>query len=135
MPWHSQKCQADSSLKSDRCWGFLQYMGATATRRITYRRLHDWLKSWYSEIMRLYQLKLYKEHFFPSFTNWTQRSYDQFHSRHTVALQQKFEGNKFPVHIFHYHRQRDNNLLESLFCDILQALTTCNNIRYATKPA
>ncbi|KAL7468822.1 hypothetical protein ACHAXS_009061 [Conticribra weissflogii] len=62
----------------------------------TYRRLHDWLLSFYNQIIDLYMGKYASgEEEYPSFVEWVQQHYEDFYSRHTVELIKRYKQNGF----------------------------------------
>ena len=98
----------------------------------TYRRVHDWRKSWYDEIANLY-LHVYlcsggKEGF-PSLMSWYGRQWQHqnasigLSSGGIAKLQDKYEHYGFPVHMIHYHSER--SLFDNIFCQIDKRVSLC----------
>ena len=96
---------------------------------VTYRRLHDWYKSWYSEIVKMY-LRTYIEYpqNFPSFVAWMENQ--TMIQKHTEALEERYTQHGFPVQVLHYHRNEP--LMENVLCTTIYAPHTCEAIRNHT---
>jgi hypothetical protein len=102
---------------------------------VTYRRLHDWYKSWYNEIVKMYLRSYLSERLgglpitFPSFVSWMENR-TMMNKAHTEALEQRYRNQNMSVQILHYHRKE--SLLENLFCTTLDLPMTCEAIRNGT---
>mmetsp|Transcript_7788 Transcript_7788/g.16786 ORF Transcript_7788/g.16786 Transcript_7788/m.16786 type:complete len:470 (-) Transcript_7788:27-1436(-) len=97
----------------------------------TYRRLHDWLLSFYNQIIDLYMGKYASgEEEYPSFVEWVQQQYEDFHSRHTVELIKRYKQNGFlEVGVVNIHDET-TTLMQNFFCNhVPNAKETCLVIR------
>lgn len=102
----------------------------------TYRRMHDWLPSWYNQIVDHYKMEYAKGNdTYPSILDWLEEKYDRFLLSHGVTLAERFKGYEFieSVHLINMHDMGDS-LVETFFCDILQAKATCNAIKDGARP-
>eukprot|EP00984_Skeletonema_dohrnii_P032031 scaffold25418_cov131-Skeletonema_dohrnii-CCMP3373.AAC.8 len=103
----------------------------------TYRRLHDWLPSWYNQIADHYQLEYARgNETYPSFVEWVEEKYDKFLKAHGVTVAERFKSYEFieSVHLINMHDMADS-LADTFFCDILQAKATCKAIKDGVRPS
>ncbi|KAL7457513.1 hypothetical protein ACHAWC_009057 [Mediolabrus comicus] len=104
----------------------------------TYRRLHEWLYSWYNQIVNAYRL-IYAtgDEKYPTFVEWL-RHFDSMVHRHGVAVAERYNSYKFieSVHLINMHDVgRDSSSVpENFFCNILQTETVCNAIKAGARP-
>mmetsp|Transcript_4962 Transcript_4962/g.9219 ORF Transcript_4962/g.9219 Transcript_4962/m.9219 type:complete len:356 (+) Transcript_4962:27-1094(+) len=105
---------------------------------VNYRRQHDWLPSWYNQIVELYRpVYIRGEARYPSFVEWIDETYHQFKEVHSIEVAQRFRksGRFESVDILNLH---EGELLENLFCNYIpHASATCQGIKdgaKATKP-
>ena len=103
----------------------------------TYRRLHDWLPSWYNQIVDHYKVEYAQgNETYPSILEWLEKKYDRFILSHGVTLAERFKSYEFieSVNLINMHDMGDS-LVETFFCDILQAKATCNAIKDGARPS
>ncbi|KAL7545379.1 hypothetical protein ACHAWF_008727 [Thalassiosira exigua] len=103
---------------------------------VNYRRLHEWLPSWYNQIVHLY-ISNYIQGLsrYPSFVEWIDHQYDKFLNVHAMAVATRYRNSgKFEsVHIMNMHNEVP--LLEDLFCNYIPfANATCRGIKEGAKP-
>ncbi|KAL3799457.1 hypothetical protein HJC23_013912 [Cyclotella cryptica] len=100
----------------------------------SYRRLHEWLFSFYNQIVQLY-LKRYirNETDYPSFVQWVESQYSNFLQVHTFAVAERYRnsGRIESVEVINMHDTAD--ILETLFCDFLETPVSCKAIQNRTK--
>jgi len=103
---------------------------------IVYRRLPDWYRSWYNEIMNLYSEKNRVSKKFDSFPQFLADKFDLFYARHTIGLEQAYRNHGFSfVSVLHFHR-KDTTVLENLFCHVIANLpNTCQGVLAAKSEA
>ena len=102
----------------------------------TYRRLHDWLPSWYNQIMDHYTLKYAAgDEKYPSFVEWLGTNFDEFLLAHSIEVAKRFDKYDFveSVDILNMHDMSD--LIEHFFCDHLQAESTCQALKDGAVPS
>ena len=103
---------------------------------VTYRRMHDWLPSWYNQIVELYLAKyIAGEHQYPNFIEWIEKEYNHFRQVHAMEVAQRYRNSgKFEsVEIINMHE--DVSLLQNLFCNYLPfANSTCQSIKNGEQP-
>lgn len=106
---------------------------------VTYRRLHDWLPSWYNQIMEHYQDGVYSKGHgeYPNFVEWLEENYDKFLEAHAAKLAERFGGYDFvdSVHMINMHDVGSSNSIEYFFCNHLRAVETCRAILDGAKPS
>lgn len=103
----------------------------------TYRRMHDWLPSWYNQIVDHYKVEYANGNgTYPSMLDWLEEKYNRFLLSHGVTLAERFKSYEFieSVHLINMHDMGDS-LVETFFCDILQAKATCNAIKDGARPS
>mmetsp|Transcript_6000 Transcript_6000/g.10353 ORF Transcript_6000/g.10353 Transcript_6000/m.10353 type:complete len:525 (+) Transcript_6000:131-1705(+) len=97
---------------------------------VDYRRQHDWLPSWYNQIVDLYTVKYIRgEARYPSFVEWIDERYNEFRQVHAIEVATRYRNSgKFEsVDILNMHD--DVSLLEDLFCNYVPfANATCQGI-------
>lgn len=104
---------------------------------VTYRRLHDWLPSWYNQIMDHYTIVYAKgEEKFPNFVEWIDTNYDKFLQAHGIKLADRYRSYDFveSVHLINMH-EVGKNMIDHFFCNHLQAKATCQAIKEGAKPS
>lgn len=103
-----------------------------------YRRLHDWLPSWYNEIVKLYTVVYVKgEEEYPSLVQWMEEKYDQFKAVHAMAVAQRFHdaGITESVEVLNMHDKTEPNMLDNFFCNYVPgANMMCQAVREGLKP-
>lgn len=103
---------------------------------VGYRRQHDWLPSWYNQIVDLYtQIYIQGKAPYPSFVEWINDRYHEFKQVHAIEVATRFrKSGKFEsVDILNMHEKV--GLLENLFCNHIPfANATCRGIRDGVKP-
>ena len=101
----------------------------------TYRRLHNWLPSWYNQIVDLYTLLYVSGEKYPSFVEWLDKNYVDFFQVHAIQLANRFNSYDIveSVDILNMHGIPD--LIEYFFCSQLQTNTTCQAIKDGAKPS
>jgi len=103
---------------------------------VGYRRQHDWLPSWYNQIVDLYTMKYVRgEAKYPSFVEWIDERYEEFRQVHAIEVATRFRNSgKFEsVDILNMHD--DVSLLENLFCNYVPgANATCKGVKDGAKP-
>jgi hypothetical protein len=101
----------------------------------TYRRLHEWLYSWYNQIVNAYRL-IYAagDEKFPTFVEWLDK-FDEIVQRHGVAVAERYNSYKFieSVHLINMHDVGDS-VPENFFCNILQTEAVCSAIKDGARP-
>lgn len=106
---------------------------------VMYRRLHDWLPSWYNQIMKHYT-KVYAkgEEDYPSFVEWLEANYDKFEEIHAIKLADRYRKIEYvkSVDVINMHEvAATSNLIEHFFCDHLHANAACRAIKDGAKPS
>lgn len=102
-----------------------------------YRRLHDWLPSWYNQIVEHYKLEYASgNERYPSFVDWLEKKYDYVLLKHGVTVAERFKSQEFieSVNLINMHDVGES-LVGTFFCDVLQAKATCNAIKGGMKPS
>jgi len=102
---------------------------------VAYRRLHEWLPSWYNQIVDLYKsVYIRGEATYPSFVDWIDSEYHNFMQVHAMNVAKRYrESGKFEsVRVFSMHDQTP--LLENVFCNQIKSPATCKAIRDGAKP-
>ena len=102
---------------------------------IAYRRLHEWLPSWYNQIVDLYKsVYIRGEASYPSFVEWIESEYENFLQVHAMNVLKRYrESGKFEsARVFSMHDQTP--LLENVFCNQIESPATCEAIRDGAKP-
>lgn len=106
---------------------------------VMYRRLHDWLPSFYNQIVDLYTLIYAKgEEEYPSFVEWLEKNYDKFEQMHAIMLADFYQKIDYvkSVDIINMHEVAANgNLIDHFFCDHLHAKSACQAIKDGAKPS
>lgn len=106
---------------------------------VTYRRLHDWIPSWYNQIMAHYQDKVYAQgrEEYPSFVEWLERNYDKFLDAHAANVAERFGRYDFvdSVHVINMHEVGRSNSIMHFFCDHLRAVETCRAVLDGARPS
>ena len=101
---------------------------------LTYRRLPEWYRSWFSEICRLYEKVFFSRKGFASFAEFMDNKYEIFYKRHAVSLEEKFRKAGYAVNILHLHRH-NTSLVENFVCHAISNLTnTCHGIHTVRDP-
>mmetsp|Transcript_4478 Transcript_4478/g.9813 ORF Transcript_4478/g.9813 Transcript_4478/m.9813 type:complete len:507 (+) Transcript_4478:365-1885(+) len=104
---------------------------------VGYRRQHDWLPSWYNQIVDLYTTQYIRgEAKYPSFVEWIDKRYEEFRQVHAIEVATRFRNSgKFEsVDILNMHD--DVGLMENLFCNYVPGATaTCKVIKDGANPA
>mmetsp|Transcript_38436 Transcript_38436/g.92653 ORF Transcript_38436/g.92653 Transcript_38436/m.92653 type:complete len:528 (-) Transcript_38436:98-1681(-) len=102
---------------------------------VTYRRMHDWLPSWYNQIMDLYlQNYILGKDRYPNFVEWIHTKYDEFSQVHTIEVANRYRksGHFESVEILNIHDEV--SLLENMFCNYVPfANATCKLIKDENK--
>ncbi len=101
----------------------------------TYRRLHEWLYSWYNQIVNAYRLKYATgDEKYPTFVEWLD-NFDEIVQRHGVAVAERYNIYNFveSVHLINMHDVGDS-VPENFFCNILQTEAVCNAIKDGARP-
>ena len=102
----------------------------------TYRRLHDWLPSWYNQIMVHYNIKYaHGEEKYPSFVEWLNANYDEFVLAHSIEVANRFRKYDFVESIDMVNMHDVSNLIEHFFCDHLQAKSVCHAAKEGFVPS
>lgn len=105
---------------------------------VNYRRMHEWLPSWYNQIMDLYLSNYIQgKSRYPSFVEWINTHFHHFKQVHAIEVATRYRNSgKFEsVEILNMHDgTRAGNmplpLLENLFCNYIQfANATCQTIK------
>lgn len=104
---------------------------------VMYRRLQDWLPSFYNQIVDHYTL-IYGagEEKYPSFVQWVEGKYDNFLAVHAMAVANRFRKYDYieSVEFLNMHEVvKKSNLVEYFFCDHLQTKSTCQAIKDGAK--
>ncbi|KAL7524031.1 hypothetical protein ACHAXR_001253, partial [Thalassiosira sp. AJA248-18] len=103
---------------------------------VTYRRLHDWLPSWYNQIMDHYTLIYAKgEEHYPSFVEWLNTSYDEFLLAHAIEVGDRFRSYDFVESVDILNMHNVSNLIEYFFCNHLDAKASCQAIKDGFAPS
>lgn len=109
---------------------------------VLYRRLHDWLPSWYNQIMSMY-LPNYAnmDERMPSYVEWIQKNYKTFLSRHSSEVAKRYRTSfrkdnsdptknvTYTVKFMNFH---DGKMLENFFCNVVPgrgANETCTAVK------
>jgi len=103
----------------------------------TYRRLHDWLPSWYNQIVDHYTIIYAKgEQNYPSFVEWIDKNYDDRLEAHAIKVSDRYRSCDFveSVHIINMHEVGKKSI-EHFFCNHLQARSVCRVIREGAEPS
>ena len=99
---------------------------------VTYRRLHDWLPSWYNQIMDLYlQNYILGKGRYPSFVEWIASDYHDFSKVHAIEVANRYRnsGRYESVEIINMHN--GVGLMENVFCNYVPfANATCKHIKH-----
>jgi len=102
----------------------------------TYRRLHEWLYSWYNQIVNAYRL-IYAtgDQKYPTFVEWLDKNFDKLVHRHGVAVAERYNIYNFveSVHLINIHDVGDS-VPDYFFCNILQTEAVCNAIKDGARP-
>jgi len=106
---------------------------------VHYRRLHDWLPSFYNQIVQHYNL-IYARAIedYPSFVDWLIEHYDEFLDAHAIAVADRYRSQHYvtEVDIINMHEVAStSNLIEYFFCSELKANSTCKAIHDGAKPS
>jgi len=106
---------------------------------VNYRRLHDWLPSWYNQIVDSY-MTIYAQgkQKYPNFVEWMEKNYDKFLESHAISVALRYASYDFveSVHLINMHNVSEkNNLVEHFFCDVLQAKAVCRAIEAGATPS
>ena len=102
---------------------------------MTYRRLHEWLPSWYNQIVELYKsVYIRGEATYPSFVDWIGSEFHNFMQVHAMNVAKRYsESGKFEsVRVFSMHDRTP--LLENIFCSQIESPATCQAIRDGARP-
>eukprot|EP00956_Cyclotella_meneghiniana_P011963 scaffold16876_cov23-Cyclotella_meneghiniana.AAC.1 len=102
---------------------------------VSYRRLHEWLPSFYNQIVDLYaQNYIQNETKFPSFVEWVESEFANFLNVHTFAVAERYRssGRFESVELINMH-DTNVSLIENLFCILLNASSTCREIHNGIK--
>ncbi|KAL9181819.1 hypothetical protein ACHAXT_012162 [Thalassiosira profunda] len=103
---------------------------------VTYRRLHDWLPSFYNQIIDHYT-ELYAKGIghFPSYVEWLEKNLDKFLQMHSTGVADRFSRYDVveSVEILNVHAIP--NLIEHYFCNHLEAENVCRAIKEGAKPS
>jgi hypothetical protein len=97
---------------------------------LTYRRLHDWLPSWYNEIMSLYIQKFTgssRNEPMLSFVMWVEKCFDSFLKRHTKGLLEQYSHDFPNIKVMNFH-STDADILSHYICTVLKANYTCDRL-------
>ncbi|KAL7530243.1 hypothetical protein ACHAWF_003300 [Thalassiosira exigua] len=103
---------------------------------VTYRRLHDWLPSYYNQIVKHYILIYARgELHYPSIVEWLDNNYDDFLLAHSVEVAERFRSYDIvkSVDILNMHDISDS--IGHFFCNHLQAKAVCQVIKDGAKPS
>jgi len=104
---------------------------------VTYRRLHDWLPSWYNQIVDAYTITYAKgEDKYPSFVEWLDANYDEFLDAHGIRVADRYRNQSFveSVHLINVHEVGKKSI-ERYFCNHLKARSVCQAIREGRTPS
>lgn len=96
----------------------------------TYRRLHEWLFSFYNQIIKAYaRVYIANKTEFPSFVEWVGSEYDSITKQHTFAVMERYRnsGRFESIDVLNMHDGIE--LLENVFCNFLDTPATCRNVR------
>jgi len=105
---------------------------------VTYRRLHDWLPSWYNQIIDHYKLIYARgDEPYPNFLEWMEKDYDKFLDAHGIRVADRYRRLDFveSVHLVNMHDIAGKDLSENFFCDNLRAEAVCAAIKEGAKPS
>ena len=97
-----------------------------------YRRLRDWLPSYYNQIVKMYT-RVYSsgEEEYPSLVDWLHDHYEEFVQVHAVEVAERFKKSGLfeSVELLNLHEE-GAGLLEKFFCDYVpNANNTCRAIQ------
>lgn len=99
---------------------------------VTYRRLHDWLPSWYNEIMSLYLgtfTSVSDKKTMPSFVSFVERKFEQFLKRHFSGLIDQYHREFESIKFFNFHgTPGSTDLVSNYICSTLAANHTCQQL-------
>ena len=67
---------------------------------------------------------------------WLEEKYDEFTKAHGITVAERYKSYEFieSVHLLNMHNMGDN-LVDSFFCEVLQAKETCKQIKYGARPS
>lgn len=106
----------------------------------TYRRLHEWLPSWYNQIVAHYTTSIYsqgREHY-PSFVEWFGAEWERFRDNHAISLLKRYEDLPFveSVDIVNMHSfETLRGTIENFFCAELKARAVCQALMDGAGPS
>ncbi|KAL9183426.1 hypothetical protein ACHAXT_004282 [Thalassiosira profunda] len=102
---------------------------------VSYRRLHDWLPSFYNQIVDLYlQEYIQGRSKFPSFVQWIDEQYDHFIKVHAIEVAARYRSSGKFEEVVLLNMHDGTPLLENLFCNKVRfANSTCQAIRDGAK--
>lgn len=104
-----------------------------------YRRMHDWLPSWYNQIIDHYVLVYAKlEEHFPTFAEWLEERYSEFLQAHAIPVAERYRKQRYTdtVDIINMHAVAQNgDLIEHFFCQHLRARAICQAIKEGATPS
>eukprot|EP00584_Thalassiosira_punctigera_P000354 CAMPEP_0172538166 /NCGR_PEP_ID=MMETSP1067-20121228/9615_1 /TAXON_ID=265564 ORGANISM="Thalassiosira punctigera, Strain Tpunct2005C2" /NCGR_SAMPLE_ID=MMETSP1067 /ASSEMBLY_ACC=CAM_ASM_000444 /LENGTH=370 /DNA_ID=CAMNT_0013323611 /DNA_START=498 /DNA_END=1607 /DNA_ORIENTATION=+ len=103
---------------------------------VGYRRQHDWLPSWYNQIVDLYTQKYIQGEFpYPNFLQWIDGRYNEFRQVHAIEVATRFRNSGVFESVDILNMHDEVSLLEDLFCNyVLNANATCRGIKEGATP-
>jgi hypothetical protein len=102
-----------------------------------YRRLHDWLPSWYNQIVELYTVVYVKgDEEYPSLVEWMEEKYDHFKAVHSMSVADRFRESGIAESIDFLNMHDESvPMLENFFCNYVPgAETMCQVVREGQQP-
>ena len=102
-----------------------------------YRRLHDWLPSWYNQIVDLYTgIYVQEKEEYPSLVDWMEEKYGQFKAVHAMAVAKRFRDAGITESVESLNMHNDSvPMLENFFCNYVPgAETMCQAVKEGQQP-
>jgi len=105
---------------------------------VLYRRLHDWLPSFYNQIVDHYSLVYAAgEQEYPSLVQWLNKNYEEFLDAHSIHVAERYKRQPFvkSVDVINMHEVIGSkvDLIQHFFCNELKANATCEAIHAGAK--
>ena len=97
---------------------------------VAYRRLHDWLPSWYNQIVDLYLSNYIQAEFrFINFVEWIDQKYNQFIQVHAMEIAKRYKNSGMFESVDMLNMHDGVPLLEKLFCNFIPSNNaTCQSV-------
>lgn len=102
---------------------------------VGYRRLHDWLPSWYNQIVDHYSAKYAQDElYYPSFVEWLDKTHHSFMEKHAIEVAARYRRLDIVESVEFLNIHQIPDLIEYFFCTKLRAKAVCQAIKDGAKP-